>query len=112
MTKQVSQLIRQGGQSYIPSHSTGQVGQRYIPSYSNKESTAPSTETESSSNKSAKEVEVAVTTYHLPVSVSKTFTPSQAKLPETGAKNSPAFLMMAIFTAFLGFFGLKKKEEN
>lgn len=111
-SKPVDQTTGQGGQSYIPSHSTGQGGQRYIPSYSNKESTAPSTETEPSSNKSAKEVEVAVTTYHMPVSVSKTFTPSQAKLPETGAKNSPAFLMMAIFTAFLGFFGLKKKEEN
>ncbi|MCY7167388.1 LPXTG cell wall anchor domain-containing protein [Streptococcus sp. 27098_8_75] len=46
------------------------------------------------------------------VNVAKTFTSSKARLPETGTKESPALLIVSLFTAFLGILGFKKSQED
>ena len=62
--------------------------------------------------KEEKKEEVATNSKPLTVNVAKTFTSSKARLPETGTKESPALLIVSLFTAFLGIFGFKKSQED
>ena len=62
--------------------------------------------------KEEKKEEVATNSKPLTVNVAKTFTSSKARLPETGTKESPALLIVTLFTAFLGIFGFKKSQED
>lgn len=62
--------------------------------------------------KEEKKEEVATNSKSLTVNVAKTFTSSKARLPETGTKESPALLIVTLFTAFLGIFGFKKSQED
>ena len=62
--------------------------------------------------KEEKKGEVATNSKPLTVNVAKTFTSSKARLPETGTKESPALLIVSLFTAFLGILGFKKSQED
>lgn len=62
--------------------------------------------------KEEKKEEVATNSKPLTVNVAKTFTSSKARLPETGTKESPALLIVTLFTAFLGILGFKKSQED
>ena len=62
--------------------------------------------------KEEKKEEVVTNSKPLTVNVAKTFTSSKARLPETGTKESPALLIVTLFTAFLGIFGFKKSQED
>lgn len=62
--------------------------------------------------KEEKKEEVATNSKPLTVNVAKTFTSSKARLPETGTKESPALLIVSLFTAFLGILGFKKSQED
>ena len=62
--------------------------------------------------KEEKKEEVVTNSKPLTVNVAKTFTSSKARLPETGTKESPALLIVSLFTAFLGIFGFKKSQED
>ena len=62
--------------------------------------------------KEEKKEEVATNSKSLTVNVAKTFTSSKARLPETGTKESPALVIVTLFTAFLGIFGFKKSQED
>ena len=62
--------------------------------------------------KEEKKEEVATNSKPLTVNVAKTFASSKARLPETGTKESPALLIVTLFTAFLGIFGFKKSQED
>ena len=62
--------------------------------------------------KEEKKEEVATNSKPLTVNVAKTFAPSKARLPETGTKESPALLIVTLFTAFLGILGFKKSQED
>lgn len=62
--------------------------------------------------KEEKKEEVSTNSKPLTVNVAKTFTSSKARLPETGTKESPALLIVTLFTAFLGIFGFKKSQED
>ena len=63
-------------------------------------------------SKEEKKEEVVTNSKPLTVNVAKTFTSSKARLPETGTKESPALLIVTLFTAFLGIFGFKKSQED
>ncbi|WP_061594562.1 cell surface ecto-5'-nucleotidase Nt5e [Streptococcus gordonii] len=62
--------------------------------------------------KEEKKEEVVTNSKPLTVNVAKTFTSSKARLPETGTKESPAILIVTLFTAFLGILGFKKSQED
>ena len=62
--------------------------------------------------KEEKKEEVVTNSKLLTVNVAKTFTSSKARLPETGTKESPALLIVSLFTAFLGILGFKKSQED
>lgn len=62
--------------------------------------------------KEEKKEEVATNSKPSTVNVAKTFTSSKARLPETGTKESPALLIVSLFTAFLGILGFKKSQED
>ena len=62
--------------------------------------------------KEEKKEEVATNSKPLTVNVAKTFASSKARLPETGTKESPALLIVTLFTAFLGILGFKKSQED
>ena len=62
--------------------------------------------------KEEKKEEVSTNSKPLTVNVAKTFTSSKARLPETGTKESPALLIVSLFTAFLGILGFKKSQED
>ena len=62
--------------------------------------------------KEEKKEEVVTNSKPLTVNVAKTFTSSKARLPETGTKESPALLIVSLFTAFLGILGFKKSQED
>ena len=92
-------------------------GQNYqpLPNYSsNGNVVQPSSKTAGTVDpaKEEKKEEVATNSKPLTVNVAKTFASSKARLPETGTKESPALLIVTLFTAFLGILGFKKSQED
>lgn len=107
------------GRTDVPNGQSNQnqSGQNYqlLPNYSsNGNVVQPSSKTATKVDhaKEEKKEEVATNSKPLTVNVAKTFAPSKARLPETGTKESPALLIVTLFTAFLGIFGFKKSQED
>ena len=107
------------GRTDVPNGQSNQnpSGQNYqpLPNYSsNGNVVQQSTKTAGTVDpaKEEKKEEVSTNSKPLTVNVAKTFTSSKARLPETGTKESPALLIVTLFTAFLGIFGFKKSQED
>ncbi|MBX9097550.1 cell surface ecto-5'-nucleotidase Nt5e [Streptococcus gordonii] len=107
------------GRTDVPNGQSNQnpSGQNYqpLPNYSsNGNVVQPSSKTAAKVDpaKEEKKEEVATNSKPLTVNVAKTFAPSKARLPETGTKESPALLIVTLFTAFLGILGFKKSQED
>ena len=107
------------GRTDVPNGQSNQnpSGQNYqpLPNYSsNGNVVQPSSKTAAKVDpaKEEKKEEVATNSKPLTVNVAKTFAPSKARLPETGTKESPAILIVTLFTAFLGILGFKKSQED
>ncbi|WP_061582891.1 cell surface ecto-5'-nucleotidase Nt5e [Streptococcus gordonii] len=94
----------QSGQNYQPLPNYSSNGNVVQPSYKTAAKVDPA--------KEEKKEEVATNSKPLTVNVAKTFTSSKARLPETGTKESPALLIVTLFTAFLGILGFKKSQED
>ncbi|RSJ31566.1 cell surface ecto-5'-nucleotidase Nt5e [Streptococcus gordonii] len=92
------------GQNYQPLPNYSSNGNVVQPSYKTAAKVDPA--------KEEKKEEVVTNSKPLTVNVAKTFTSSKARLPETGTKESPALLIVTLFTAFLGIFGFKKSQED
>ena len=107
------------GRTDVPNGQSNQnpSGQNYqpLPNYSsNGNVVQPSSKTAGTVNpaKEEKKEEVATNSKPLTVNVAKTFASSKARLPETGTKESPALVIVTLFTAFLGILGFKKSQED
>ena len=107
------------GRTDVPNGQSNQnpSGQNYqpLPNYSsNGNVVQPSSKTAAKVEpaKEEKKEEVATNSKPLTVNVAKTFASSKARLPETGTKESPALLIVTLFTAFLGILGFKKSQED
>ncbi len=107
------------GRTDVPNGQSNQnpSGQNYqpLPNYpSNGNVVQPSSKTAGTVDpaKEEKKEEVATNSKPLTVNVAKTFAPSKARLPETGTKESPALVIVTLFTAFLGILGFKKSQED
>ena len=107
------------GRTDVPNGQSNQnpSGQNYqpLPNYSsNGNVVQQSTKTAGTVDpaKEEKKEEVSTNSKPLTVNVAKTFTSSKARLPETGTKESPALLIVTLFTAFLGILGFKKSQED
>ena len=107
------------GRTDVPNGQSNQnpSGQNYqpLPNYSsNGNVVQPSSKTAAKVDpaKEEKKEEVATNSKPLTVNVAKTFAPSKARLPETGTKESPALVIVTLFTAFLGILGFKKSQED
>ena len=92
------------GQNYQPLPNYSSNGNVVQPSYKTAAKVDPA--------KEEKKEEVATNSKPLTVNVAKTFTSSKARLPETGTKESPALVIVTLFTAFLGILGFKKSQED
>ena len=92
------------GQNYQPLPNFSSNGNVVQPSYKTAAKVDPA--------KEEKKEEVATNSKPLTVNVAKTFTSSKARLPETGTKESPALVIVTLFTAFLGILGFKKSQED
>lgn len=92
------------GQNYQPLPNYSSNGNVVQPSYKTAAKVDPA--------KEEKKEEVATNSKPLTVNVAKTFASSKARLPETGTKESPALLIVTLFTAFLGILGFKKSQED
>ncbi|WP_247938179.1 cell surface ecto-5'-nucleotidase Nt5e [Streptococcus gordonii] len=92
------------GQNYQPLPNYSANGNVVQPSYKTAAKVDPA--------KEEKKEEVATNSKPLTVNVDKTFAPSKARLPETGTKESPALVIVTLFTAFLGILGFKKSQED
>lgn len=92
------------GQNYQPLPNYSANGNVVQPSYKTAAKVDPA--------KEEKKEEVATNSKPLTVNVAKTFAPSKARLPETGTKESPALVIVTLFTAFLGILGFKKSQED
>ena len=92
------------GQNYQPLPNYSSNGNVVQPSYKSAAKVDPA--------KEEKKEEVATNSKPLTVNVAKTFASSKARLPETGTKESPALLIVTLFTAFLGILGFKKSQED
>ena len=92
------------GQNYQPLPNYSSNGNVVQPSYKTAAKVDPA--------KEEKNEEVATNSKPLTVNVAKTFASSKARLPETGTKESPALLIVTLFTAFLGILGFKKSQED
>ncbi|MCY7137546.1 cell surface ecto-5'-nucleotidase Nt5e [Streptococcus gordonii] len=92
------------GQNYQPLSNYSANGNVVQPSYKTAAKVDPA--------KEEKKEEVATNSKPLTVNVAKTFAPSKARLPETGTKESPALVIVTLFTAFLGILGFKKSQED
>ena len=107
------------GRTDVPNGQSNQnpSGQNYqpLPNYSsNGNVVQQSTKTAGTVDpaKEEKKEEVSTNSKPLTVNVAKTFASSKARLPETGTKESPALLIVTLFTAFLGILGFKKSQED
>ena len=107
------------GRTDVPNGQSNQnpSGQNYqpLPNYSsNGNVVQPSSKTAGTVDpaKEEKKEEVATNSKPLTVNVAKTFASSKARLPETGTKESPALVIVTLFTAFLGILGFKKSQED
>ena len=107
------------GRTDVPNGQSNQnpSGQNYqpLPNYSSNGNVAqPSTKTAGTVDpaKEEKKEEVSTNSKPLTVNVAKTFASSKARLPETGTKESPALVIVTLFTAFLGILGFKKSQED
>ena len=92
------------GQNYQPLPNYSSNGNVVQPSYKTAAKVDPA--------KEEKKEEVATNSKPLTVNVAKTFASSKARLPETGTKESPALVIVSLFTAFLGILGFKKSQED
>jgi len=92
------------GQNYQPLPNYSSNGNVVQPSYKTAAKVDPA--------KEEKKEEVATNSKPLTVNVAKTFASSKARLPETGTKESPALVIVTLFTAFLGILGFKKSQED
>ena len=107
------------GRTDVPNGQSNQnqSGQNYqpLPNYSSNGNVVQPSPKPAGTVDPAKEVkkeEVVTNSKPLTVNVAKTFTSSKARLPETGTKESPALLIVSLFTAFLGILGFKKSQED